>query len=682
MEKSDCDVPAAVGAGFNGNGLPHQADSAKVSAMHVDRSCGGTELAAVVNDRGMTRTASQMTGIGMTRTASQMTRDTNFTSSACIARSSTKPDFLESIMLNRVEMPGDLAPQLTTLALRMGALKPDEPVTAEMVMSVLPPSSLYPRKYLGEELPRIIAGLAHDARLRSLSRAAMRPDADLEKPCENAILPYSAFASALLNPDDKGLDKTRLILLQWIAKSLLSPDINTIVAESSQVSIWELVGHHQTIAKQSSFLEIVVTTLIIANGLLMGVRTSRNVASWPFWHVVEMSFTATFALEAAFKMWQNGPRDYFRGIDRRWNVLDFVIVLSGIVDIMLSSVADESISRLTIVRFVRLARLTRLTRVLRLSGLKELQIMVKGLFGGMRTLLWAIVLLFFFIYICGIIMTETVQSDDRAIHSDEVEYEMLHLFGSLPSSMITTFRCLIGDCATSQGKPLIGMLIDAFGATFALGYIMLVMLVTFGLFNLIMALYLENTLAAARQHETTAEAHVTVARDMKELLRLFYSAQQQRNTGVPLDADTYVPDEDVDCECPIERRTYMEAIESREVQRIMDRLEIESDRARLFDVIDADGNECLSVREVVQGFLRLRGEAQRSDVLASVLGVRAVLYKLRELSERSQSDFESGGIQAVLDKLRDVNRSLRKCGLQLPLQARNGSEGAQAASHG
>eukprot|EP00812_Abedinium_dasypus_P008724 NODE_2464_length_930_cov_194.497143.p1 GENE.NODE_2464_length_930_cov_194.497143~~NODE_2464_length_930_cov_194.497143.p1 ORF type:complete len:253 (-),score=88.57 NODE_2464_length_930_cov_194.497143:154-912(-) len=223
------------------------------------------------------------------------------------------------------------------------------------------------------------------------------------------------------------------------------------------------------------------------------------------------------------------------------------------------------------------------------------------------------------------------------------EEEMSNLFGTLPASMLTIFRCLIGDCATSQGKPLVGMLVDAYAWPFAFGYVILTMLVTFGLFNLIMAIYLENTLLAARSKENTMEECIAVGRSAKQLLALFCAAQQAIHERGILSQDELsrvlaTADKDsVDIEIAIHRDTYMQVIEIKKAQKIMDMLEIESDRARLFDVIDADGSQKLTTAEFVQGFLRLRGEAQRSDVLASVLGVRAVMEKVRALEFQSRN---------------------------------------------
>eukprot|EP00812_Abedinium_dasypus_P006496 NODE_1821_length_1056_cov_309.776224.p1 GENE.NODE_1821_length_1056_cov_309.776224~~NODE_1821_length_1056_cov_309.776224.p1 ORF type:complete len:221 (-),score=80.07 NODE_1821_length_1056_cov_309.776224:376-1038(-) len=218
--------------------------------------------------------------------------------------------------------------------------------------------------------------------------------------------------------------------------------------------------------------------------------------------------------------------------------------------------------------------------------------------------------------------------------------------------MLTIFRCLIGDCATAGGKPLVGMLVDAYGWPIAFGYIMLTMLVTFGLFNLIMAIYLENTLASARSKENTMEECILVGQSAKQLLALFCNAQctiHERGllTNEELEAELANSGDinDVDINTEIHRQTYMQVIEIRQAQRIMDVLEIESDRARLFDVIDADGSQKLTTAEFVQGFLRLRGEALRSDVLASVLGVRAVMEKLRALEFQTRNQQSGSALQ-------------------------------------
>eukprot|EP00812_Abedinium_dasypus_P008719 NODE_245_length_1757_cov_111.855464.p1 GENE.NODE_245_length_1757_cov_111.855464~~NODE_245_length_1757_cov_111.855464.p1 ORF type:complete len:573 (+),score=203.28 NODE_245_length_1757_cov_111.855464:65-1720(+) len=530
-----------------------------------------------------------------------------------------------------------LAP-LRTLRLRMGQLEPDAHITVEGLLLALPSNGLFTRRDLIDELPAIFKLISNYS---GGSWSAGRP-----------FLDHCVFATALFDPSKTYLSCQQNAMWVWVSKALLSPDINTIVADCAQIDLSSVDA--VSLAKSSkSILEPVVGLLITLNGILLGLQTDPYMAAWPIWLGVQIFFTVAFLVEAAFKMWRDGIVGYFRGPEWRWNNLDFFIVLTSLADVFFTNFLNVNSSRVSLLRFVRLTKLTRLVRLLHITGLKELHLMVRGLFAGMKTLVWAIVLLFFFVYICGIIMTDVITRGDRVPRGEEFEDEMNQLFGSLPAAMITTFRCLIGDCATSQGKPTIGMLIDAFGLPFALGYVLVVMLVTFGLFNLIMAIYLENTLAAARQHDTGHEANKHVAQLVKELLRIFCTTQKHRSNNMPSNPELAEDDNDVDCTRPIQRQTYMQAITCRRVQRIMDTLEIESDRARLFDVIDADGNQSLSVREFVQGLLRLRGEAQRSDVLASVLGVRAVLDKLRELDARTQSESVGEKLRAILKKLNE-----------------------------
>merc|ERR1712159_446154 len=66
----------------------------------------------------------------------------------------------------------------------------------------------------------------------------------------------------------------------------------------------------------------------------------------------------------------------------------------------------------------------------------------------------------------------------------------------------------------------------------------------------------------------------------------------------------------------------------------MDDLEIPPDRAHLFDILDADGSADLEVAELVQGLLRVRGEARKSDVIGVVLAVRKLQDMVRQLERR------------------------------------------------
>merc|ERR1712007_35361 len=83
----------------------------------------------------------------------------------------------------------------------------------------------------------------------------------------------------------------------------------------------------------------------------------------------------------------------------------------------------------------------------------------------------------------------------------------------------------------------------------------------------------------------------------------------------------------------ITKETFFLVIQDPKSRKLMDDLEIPCERACLFDVFDADGSGSLAVKEIIQGFLRVRGDPQRSDVLAGYLSVRALLEIVRELEQ-------------------------------------------------
>lgn len=56
----------------------------------------------------------------------------------------------------------------------------------------------------------------------------------------------------------------------------------------------------------------------------------------------------------------------------------------------------------------------------------------------------------------------------------------------------------------------------------------------------------------------------------------------------------------------------------------MNDLDLPTDRANLFEVIDADGTGTLNVTELVQGLLKIRGDLSKSDTVAVLLTTKAI----------------------------------------------------------
>merc|ERR1719271_348064 len=141
--------------------------------------------------------------------------------------------------------------------------------------------------------------------------------------------------------------------------------------------------------------------------------------------------------------------------------------------------------------------------------------MIEGVFAGLRVLLWAVVLLFFFIYLLGIVLRKTMGE------SDMNHYTINDSFESVPRSMFTLFRCFTDGCTAYDGTPLQVHLFNYYGAFFMIPYMLVFLFVTMGIFNLIMAIFIDNVMEAS-VHRKQQERGTNGAQMERELTTLVF----------------------------------------------------------------------------------------------------------------------------------------------------------------
>ena len=153
----------------------------------------------------------------------------------------------------------------------------------------------------------------------------------------------------------------------------------------------------------------------------------------------------------------------------------------------------------TVVALFRLGQLMRTVRVLKFKMFSELRQITMGIMNGCEVLFWAVVLLFAVIYVFGVLMRNVVG-------------DAMDEFKNIPNSMFTLFRCFTDGCSALDGSPLAERLRSMYGTPFTVGYVCVTMLVAVGIFNMIMAIFLENatTSAARRKQRELGEKANTV----------------------------------------------------------------------------------------------------------------------------------------------------------------------------
>jgi len=176
-------------------------------------------------------------------------------------------------------------------------------------------------------------------------------------------------------------------------------------------------------------------------------------------------------------------------------------------------------------------------------------------------------------------------------------------------------------------------------------------LVTMGIFNVILAVYVDITMKAAKENEAlTAEQHsresIRIARVTRELLkkfaaafRMFQDLDESQHPGIQRLDTSMFTDDQIQENIAITKELFLLVIQDRSVQALMDDLELPRDRANLFEIIDSDGSGTLQVVELVQGLLKIRGEVSKSDTVASYLATKSLQETVTTLKEDFSRQF-------------------------------------------
>ncbi|CAE7471444.1 unnamed protein product, partial [Symbiodinium sp. CCMP2456] len=266
---------------------------------------------------------------------------------------------------------------------------------------------------------------------------------------------------------------------------------------------------------------LAIISSVAATGISMDFATGA-----PGWIVLDTVCSTILAVEVIVKLYVLKPAVYFCGPLGRWNVFDLALSGTAVVEtvISLSAGSGGAQSRVAMMlRGLRIARLARLAKLVRMPLLQELATIVSGFFISLRPLFWVLLTLFMVVYFMAVVLRTTLKGFTAdSCHGDPDMFEdpdseecPFHLVqgqvycGDVLGCMFSVFRCILGDCTTKPGQSLVMVFSDGFGLGFDLIYAFGMVVVTFGLFNIITAIFVEATLrglkASDRQQKFTRD---------------------------------------------------------------------------------------------------------------------------------------------------------------------------------
>lgn len=393
------------------------------------------------------------------------------------------------------------------------------------------------------------------------------------------------------------------------------------------------------------------TAAIIASVAASGISMDIAVGE-PGWIVLDTLCSAVFLMEVIAKLYVLKPRQYFCGPAGAWNMFDVVLTGAAVLETVLSFAAGNggSQSRVAMMlRGLRIARLARVAKLMRMPLLQELATIVSGFFISLRPLFWVLLTLFLVVYFIAVLLRATLEgfraarscgndgmgSEDCPFHLEQGD---LHCNDVL-TCMFSVFRCIIGDCTTKGGESLVMVFSDGFGMGFDLIYAFAMVVVTFGLFNIITAIFVEATLKglkASDRQQKFAKAHQSgwmtqqLARFVELATQEVMNARKRRTNqgqevmsplmgrisslGLTMSA-TPSTEKVLAEELFVTEEEFLRLIRKTEVQQLLCDMDINVEpREGILAAFVTEEDGSVSMSEIVSGLMRFRGDLHKIDM--------------------------------------------------------------------
>jgi len=294
-----------------------------------------------------------------------------------------------------------------------------------------------------------------------------------------------------------------------------------------------------------------------------------------------------------------------------WNILDFIIVSLGIMDLfvffLLGMTMSVSPQTLRTLRFIRVVKIIRVARAVQF--IKDLRLMLQCVIGSLTTMFWSFVLLGGFALIFATLL---VQQVGTAIYEKGFDDELVSLlytkFGSVATAFMTLFKCISGG----EDWGDVYSLTQPIGPFCSANFLIYILFVWMSVTNIITAVFVDKALRHARPQieDQVLEKHRKDLRQISELESLFVSMDKDGS----------------------ETLTFSELSDAPRDFRVMSYFELHGvdikDIEMFFKLLaQVSGSFEINMESFVSGCLRMKGYATNVDVFC-------LLYQNKTLGEK------------------------------------------------
>lgn len=486
-----------------------------------------------------------------------------------------------------------------------------------------------------------------------LSKEAKRPSHSVA-----TVLPWKSFLECLLLENlpifSSGQTSLRLYIMQ---KALLGDDLPSMGASRALVQAYEQVRKPLTAANRIvMWITLVSTVFIFINFVCTGIALDY-LPGWWGWKYVDSFFGFFFIVESFLKLVVVGWRAYFCGAEKWWNFFDsgisFVALAELVYNFITSGMQNGMPTRVALtLRVLRLARVSFYMKLINTPLLQELANIVQGFLVAVPSLFWVLVTLSVVVYVSALAMRATVRNISGKYDGPGVcgSGDLLDFNTTLPTGcggihdvygqeycgtvlgcMFTIFRCMIGDCTTAGGRSLTLIWSQGYGVQFDVFYSFSMVVVIFGMFNIITAIFVEATMNglketdAARKYAQAYESNYMTEQLGKLVMSISKHVSNMRKAeGVvakfskSLSWTSKDSDSSLNKEMFLTEEEFIGAIRNTDVRMLLDDLDVVLEpRPGVFEAFNTQEDGTVSMSELVAGLLSFRGELQKVDVLTT-----------------------------------------------------------------
>jgi hypothetical protein len=353
------------------------------------------------------------------------------------------------------------------------------------------------------------------------------------------------------------------------------------------------------------------------------------------------------------------------GHDRSWNLFDTAILAGSVFQLSFSTL-NMSFVRIVrlgrLMKFIRLMRLIKIFKVLHLLRfLHGVRRMILCMVGSLTSLFWAMTLIFFVLFCMSLFFMQGIEFHyDSKLDSitnfgvcvaggdvssiwdgklapseilpmltvdpiqDTQDQQIMKLYGSIPSTMITLFGTISGGAEWA----VVADPVSRISSIFTFVWILFICTTMIGVLNVFTGIFVDAAMrSASEDHTTIVQAEQDEYENAVKTLREAFKSI------------------DVDGSGTITEEEFLDLLEvQQDVSSMLHHLGLETAEATgLFRLLDDDRSGVLNIDEFISGCLALKGMAKRIDavtLMSQNKRLAKTVLNLMEMTEEMWNDIE------------------------------------------